>query len=297
MSNFDHINVFVAVVEHDGFAAAGRHLGVAKSTISRKVAELEERLGVRLLNRTTRQISTTDIGERFYGEAKIGIDALLRAERVAERALDEPRGTLRITSIANVAALDMGGLIDRYLRAYPETSIEFRADARTVDLVAEGFDVALRAGPMQDSTLMTRVLRTVDAILCAAPDYLESRGRPERPSDLKDHPCILLGTERLARGDQWRLTRGASEETVSVGGRVRVNDPASAHPLCVRGHGIAVLPEIVVRDDLQSGRLEHVLPDWSGGTLHLQAVFQGSKLLDPKTRAFVDMAMEHFEGF
>lgn len=293
MNSLDQIATFVAVVDAGGFTAAARQLGLPKSTVSRHVAELEERLGIQLLLRTTRSVRPTDLGERFYDEARSGVAAFERAERAAAQARQAPHGTLRVTTIPN-ATLGIGQLIERYLSLYPDVGVELRADPAVVDLVREGYDVAIRGGRLADSALMTRTLTTMESVLCAAPSYLARRGTPERPAELSEHDCVLLGTQRVERGETWRLTRGRATAEVTVHGRARFNEPSYAVAACRGGHGIAVLPHIAVADDLAQHHLVRVLPEWSAGTLHLQLVFPGSRLLDSKTRAFVDLAVAFF---
>src|SRR5215470_8312608 len=277
--------VFAAVADTGSFTAAARHLAMPKSTVSRKVGELEKRIGARLIQRTTRRLSLTDVG-RVYSEhcARVGREAD-EADLAVQQMQATPRGLLRITAPPSLRTL--GQIAAEFLERYPDVRIEVVCTEHHVDLVAEGFDLAVRVGPLTDSNLISRQLAVVKQVLVAAPGYLRRRGRPRKPMDLEEHETIGLGS-RPGPG-VWSLDKAGESVDVHVRRRLAVNDIGWVHDAARRGIGIALLPEFACKEDLQEGRLRQVLGEWSSGERPLYALYPTARHLSRKVIAFIDM--------
>jgi len=296
--DLNEIAIFVAVVEAGGFTAAARRLGLPKSTVSTRVARLEHRLGVRLLQRTTRSLGLTDVGAAFHQRcARIVADAE-EAERAITACNEAPRGLLRLTAPVDITAAYLGGPLAEFCRRYPDIAVELVSTDRVVDLVDEGFDVALRAGRLTQTTLMARRLAQVGSQLFASPAYLARHGRPRAPADLAGHACLVFSSPPEPR--RWRLRDPDGREVaVQVSGPLTVNSPDAIRRAMVAGLGIALLP--VFAGNVLAGaiaprgdEIEQVLPGWSGPESVLSVVYPSPRYLSPKVRAFVDFIVDHF---
>jgi DNA-binding transcriptional LysR family regulator len=274
------------VIDRGSMRGAAEALGVPKSTVGRRVAALERRLGVRLLERTTRQIHVTDAGKRYYDEAVVAVAALERAERAATDLQSAPKGTLRVAVPVNIGPLVPPMLVE-FARQYPELRVVVDVSDRAVDLVREGFDVALHAGTdrLRDSTLVSRRISQTAIQLFASGDYLRRRGTPRRPEDLLEHDCLVFGTSERAT---WELTRGRIKKKVQVHGRVAMNSQPALRDLAIAGMGIARLPEAVCREALARRQLEVVLPRFSTSPGGIFILYPGGRYVSPKVRAFVE---------
>jgi DNA-binding transcriptional LysR family regulator len=277
--------VFAAVADTGSFTAAARHLVMPKSTVSRKVGELEKRVGARLIQRTTRRLRLTDVG-RVYSEhcARISREAD-EADLAVQRMQATPRGLLRISAPPSFRTL--GQIAAEFLKRYPDVRIEVVCTERHVDLVAEGFDVAVRVGPLTDSNLIARKLAVVKQILVAAPGYLRRRGSPRGPVELQEHETIGLGSG--PGPGLWSLDKAGESVDVHVRRLLVVNDIEWVHEAARRGIGIALLPEFACKEDLQAGRLCQVLSEWSSGEMPLYALYPSPRHLSRKVLAFIDM--------
>jgi DNA-binding transcriptional LysR family regulator len=286
--NLDDVATFVRVVDRGSMSAAARELGLPKSTVSRRVSRLEEELGVRLLQRTTRKQTLTDAGVAYFDRVSGAVGCIHEAGEAAAELQDEPRGGLRITAPDNLFYL--GEIVATFAALYPEVVIEADVSSRNVDLVAEGFDLALRAGKLADSTLIARKLVSSPAWLAASTDYLDRGGRPEHPSQLASHE--LVGTSGMRK-----LALTSDEGTVELDWRPRIsgNGMAFARWTALAGGGIAPLPASEIMADLNEGRLERVLPRWqaTGGSLYV--VYPSGRHLPARTRAFRDHVIAWFE--
>jgi DNA-binding transcriptional LysR family regulator len=255
-----------------------------KSTVSRKVTELEARLKTRLLNRTTRKLSLTDAGRTYYDYCARIVSEIEDAELAVSNLQETPRGLLRVTTGINAAYL--GPIISDYLKRYPEVRIELLCTGRTVDLIEERFDLAVRAGALADSTLIARSLGSVRWFLVATPAYLKKRGRPRSLDDLKEHDCIVFGT--APKGAGFRLDSGAKSVNVAVSSRLLVNDFDVVHATAAAGLGLALLPAFQCLDDLRAKRLERVLRDWDAPSTPVHVVYPSTRYVSPKVKSFVD---------
>jgi DNA-binding transcriptional LysR family regulator len=301
MNNLEELAIFVAVVQAKGFSAAARNLGLPKSTVSTKVSRLEERLGVRLLQRTTRSLGLTDAGHAFYERCARIVADVEEAERQLSTLQSEPRGTLRITGPVDITATYLGAPLAAFAKRYPQVAVEMVATDRVVDLVNENFDVALRLGKLPPSTLVARPLAPIGSRLYASPKYLDEHGRPRSPKDLTKHACLVFTAPHDAA--TWRLSGpGDKSETVQVKGPLYVNSPDTVRDAALAGLGIVLLPvfacDTVLLDSANSmGQrgLERVLPKWQGPSGQLNVVYPSSRYLSPKVRAFVDFIVDHFK--
>ncbi|HEU5059498.1 MAG TPA: LysR family transcriptional regulator [Kofleriaceae bacterium] len=287
----NEMETFVAVVEGGTFSAAARALAVPVSTVSRHVSRLEERLGVRLLNRTTRRVTPTAPGQSYFERCRRIVAESRDAEEEVRELHGAPRGLLRISAPpSGLRASLVEDLVTAFMARYPQIEVELVAESRYVDLVAEGFDLALRGGILRDSALTARRLLRMRTGLVAAPDYLERRGRPRRVADLARHD--LLVQRAPGRQARWPLSPRGS---LPVRGRLTTNDMAVARAAAVAGLGIAYLPLVLVDRELDSGALETVLPSSVGrDTDGLHLVHAQGRLLAAKVRAFIDFAVAFF---
>ncbi|MBK1696262.1 LysR family transcriptional regulator [Rhodovibrio salinarum] len=295
---YEHLSamaVFARVVEEGSFSHAARGLGLSKSAVSKQVGRLEDRLGVRLLNRTTRQLSLTEAGTAFYEHCRQLVADAEAAESAVTHLAAAPRGTLRVNAPMSFGQLHVAPALPEFLAAYPELSVEMQLSDRTVDLIEEGFDLAIRIGQLRDSSLIARRLAPLRQVLCAAPSYLAAQGRPEHPHDLKDHECLIYSY--LSWGREWRFQGVDGELRVPIRGRLEINNGDALLAAARQGFGIVMLPSFLGADDLKAGRLEPLLQDWcepAAGGIH--AVFPASRNLSPKVRVFVDYLARRFAG-
>jgi DNA-binding transcriptional LysR family regulator len=291
----DDLDVLVRVVEHKSISAAARRLGVPKSTVSRAVARLEDSLGVRLLQRTTRALAPTDAGQRLYDDVLPHVEALRGAAACVTSAEGTPRGLLRVTAPNDLASLLLADLIARFVQRYPEITVELVLTPRTLDLIGENIDVALRAGNLRDSTLVARKLRETEIQLFASPVYLARRGTPRTLEELATHDCVLF---RAQNGrTRWSLDSKTGKSSVEVTGRVSSDDFAFLLAATVAGAGIALLPRFTAEPEVRAGRLARVLPSHAarGGAVYL--VHASAKHVPRKVAVFRDFVVETFTSF
>jgi DNA-binding transcriptional LysR family regulator len=282
--DLNEIVVFARVVQAGSFTAAAAQLGMPKSTVSRKVSELEERLGSRLLQRTTRALSLTDVGRTYYDYCARIVGEVEEAERAVSSLQGTPRGLLRMTAPVNVSFL--GPIVSEFLGRYPEVQIELFCTQRSVDLIEERYDLGIRAGALADSTLIARSLGIVRWFVVATPAYLEKRGRPSSPEQLKEHDCVLFGAG--AAGTVVTLEREDTSVQVSVSPRLFVSELDVLRTAVLAGLGIGVLPAFQCVPDLQARRLERVLRDWDVPATPVHVVYPSTRHLSPKVKTFID---------
>ena len=294
MEGFGAIPVFVAVVENSGFSAAARTLGVSKSAVSKRINKLEAQLGVRLLHRTTRKLSLTEAGERYFEHASRALAAAGQAEDAVTELQGEPQGNLKISSPMSFGRLHVAPLIPKLLQRHPKLQIDLVMDDRKVDLVAGGFDVAIRAGNLPASTLIARKLAPLRQVLCASPDYIDRYGRPGSPAELSGHNCVLYSYSSDA--DEWTLIGESGPETVTVSGNYQVNNSEALLEALREGVGIGRLPTFVAGPDLKTGRLVKLFESYRLPDFTIYAVFPERQYLPAKVRAFLDFTIEYFGG-
>jgi len=290
MEHLRDMALFVGVVNAMSFSGAAESLGMPKSSLSRRIAGLEAAIRVRLLNRTTRRIELTEAGAIYFARCTDIVEAAGVAHAQLRELVESPRGLLRVSMVADdLGTIELAPLVAAFARRHPGITFEIDLSPRRVDLLSERFDVAIRVGEQPDSSLTARRLTTVQPYLYAAPAYLGGRGTPAHPSDLAGHDCIRLPLG--ASGGRWTLLRGGEAIEIAVGGTFAVNNMGMVKRLAALGVGIGAVDEIMVRDDIASGRLAPVLPDWSLPPIPVYA-FTASRLLPAKTRAFIDFLAE-----
>ncbi|PTL75212.1 LysR family transcriptional regulator [Vitiosangium sp. GDMCC 1.1324] len=286
--------VFVRAVDDKGFSAAARRLGLTPSAVSKQVAHLEERLGTRLLRRTTHHLSLTEAGSIFYQRCQRILGELEDA-RLAMAALDErPRGTLRISAPAVLSELHVGTAVAAFQESFPEVQVELEASDRVVDLVEEGFDAAVRiAGSLKDSALVVRRLAAEERVLCASPFYLQRAGRPRAPEELVRHECLLFKPGRVVR--EWQFQGPEGTRNVRVQGRFMANNNLVLRQAALLGRGIANLPRYLVLEELRSGALVALLTEHVVAHRYIYLVYPHRQLTPLKVRAFADFLVRYFQ--
>jgi len=284
---------FVQVVDRGGFAAAGRLLGVPKSTISHRVQQLEAGLGIRLINRTSRRFGMTEVGQAFYANARATLEHADLAEASIRAHLIEPSGVVRMTTPVALAQFALRDLLPAYLARYPKVRIVQQATDVQVDIVAEGFDLALRGhgDDLPTSTLVQRKLADVPWQLFAGSAYLDERGTPQMPDDLVSHDAIAMGREASA---SWSLVRHEVEIVIPITPRFVSNDMVVLKDVAAAGLGIVALPAYVCWADVTSGRLRRVLPGWTAARSRVTALLPYRQGLLPAVRTLVDFLAQEF---
>jgi DNA-binding transcriptional LysR family regulator len=284
------LRALVKVVQTGSFTRAAEALNTQKAYLSRVVTQLERELGSRLLERTTRSLSLTEIGREFFERAVGILAAVEEAERAVQKAQGEPRGVLKLTCGVEFGMLAVSGWIRAYLERHPQVRVDADFTGRLVDIVHEGFDLAIRVGPLADSTLTARKLGELRYGLYAAPGYLARRTEPGQPADLTDHETLAFsgGSHQTT----WALSRGQQLERVTLQPRLRANNVFAVRDAAATGLGIAQLPVLVAESAVQTDRLRRVLTAWSPPTVPVHAVFASARYLTPKVRAFIDLANE-----
>lgn len=284
--------MFAKVAEHGSFAAAARATGVSVATVSRGVARLEERLGARLFNRTSRQLSLTEFGRTISEKAGEIYRQAEEAESSAREMSVQPRGLVRLAVPMSFGLRWVAPLLPGFFRAYPEVSIDLHLSDASVDLIADGFDAALRIAALPDSSLVARRLCAVTQFVVASPEYLRREGRPTHPGELADRPCLPYAYR--ARSAVWRFTNDAGdEESVMPTGPLRVTNADALLPALLDGLAIAELPEFIAGEYLADGRLEAILPGWSLTTGGLYFVTPSARARPAKVTALSDYFAEH----
>lgn len=292
MDRFDSMNVFVKVVETGSFAGAARRLNVSPGVVTTRIKDLEEHLGIRLLNRTTRNVSLTEVGRTFYEGCLRLLGEVEELERLASDLHRRPRGVLRVNATPSFGVLHLAPMIARFTALYPEVSVELILSDRMADLVDEGFDVAVRVEPLPESSLVARRLSPVHFVVCGAPSYLEQHPAPRTPEELADHNCLTLS--QFAHAD-WDFTGPRGEaHTVRVAGNLRANNAAALREAAVAGQGLVRQPTYLVGGDIKAGLLVPVLTDYMGTEATILALYPHRHHLSAKVRAFVDFLVERF---
>lgn len=290
MIDFNEIYVFVKVVEAGSFVGASKQLGMPSTTVSRKVQKLEEALGVRLLQRSTRKLYLTDVGQQYFERCQQSLVGLEEATTMASQARSMPSGVLRITSPMDFAVNYLQPWVDDFLRTYPEVNIELEVADRYVDLLDERIDIAFRSGELEDSSLVARRIGPKQSILCASPDYLARAGQPGAAEDLIQHDCVIMGTS-LAN-QHWRLRTESGEVKVSVKGRYAVDNMQLVVNALVSSMGIALVPYPLVHALLKKGELVQVLKGCEPAVQSIYVVYPSHKQLASHVRAFIDYVVE-----
>ncbi len=259
--DYNDVPLFVRVVESGSFTSAAQALGLPKSSVSRSIARLEQDLGVRLLQRTTRKLAPTDAGQAFFERVRGALAGVDDAANAVRELGGEPRGVVRVTAPADAYAFGAAEAVADFVRRYPSIRVEFALTTRRVDLVAEGFDLAIRAGRLEDSTLVARRIGLAPLALFASPAYLKRRGHPKSLAELAQHDCVLFRSH--GGKATWTLEGPDGEQSVEVHGRISVDDMAFMMRACVAGAGIGLFPAPLAREPLARGLLQSLLRDYT----------------------------------
>ena len=289
------MQALVAVVDARSFTQAARRLGLPKSTLSRRVQALEERLGVALLRRTTRHLEPTEAGEEYVFHCRQILASVAEAERAIAEHSQAPRGRLRVALPTEMAVALFADWIADFLQLYPEIEIEVDTGfgLRDIDLLAERLDVALRLGPLPPSNLVTRKLGELRSGLYASPAYIDKVGLPESPASLVGYNCLMIGHLPLS-SQEWRMNAGRQRQSVTVRGNTAVNNISMLRAMTLAGVGVALLPDLLVQSDLASGQLVRLLPEWEYEKTQVSLLF-AQRELPVKTRLFVDFICQRLE--
>ena len=286
-----NVHVLAAVVEGGGFARAAEALGLTPSGVSRAIARLEARIGVRLLDRTTRSVNLTDEGRLFYASINPLVLGIEDAVTRAAGSSGSVRGRLRVNTDAFTSRLLLSPHIRRFLELYPQLSLELIARDQLGDLVAEGFDVAVRFGEPPSSSLVARKLIDTRIVTVATPDYLDRHGRPEKPADLSNHLCIQVRDPVTGQPFAWEFQRGRKLIKVSTSGQLLLTDVGTILGTCLSGVGVAQIKALGIQELLDDGQLIDLFPDWPDERFPLNALYPSRHLPAAKVRAFIDFVM------
>ena len=290
MDRLTSLTAFVRVVDSGGFSAAGRRLNMSTTMVSNHVQSLEDRLGARLLNRTTRKVSLTEVGKAYYDRAVQILADLEQADDIAGALQSTPRGTLRVYTATHIVQF-VSPVVAEYLSAYPEAKVDLSIGERTIDLIDEGFDIAIRLTPPPDSSLIVRSLATWRHVLCCSPDYFERHGRPQQLSELTDRNCIR---HALYPYDEWRFVdRKGTPASVRVSGNLISNSGETLRRAALQGVGVCLAAGFLIADDLESGRLIRLLPEYRPVEFAMNAIYPHRHHLSAKVRSFIDLLVHH----
>ncbi|HUL13346.1 MAG TPA: LysR substrate-binding domain-containing protein [Methylococcaceae bacterium] len=294
MDKLTSMIVFTKVAKAGSFAAAAKELNLSRAMATKHVMQLENNLGIRLLNRTTRNLSLTEVGTAYLERCLQILDDIEETELSVTRLQTEPRGTLKLNATPFFGAYHLAPAIAAYAEVYPDVNVELVLQAGYVDLIEEGFDLAIHLDNLDDSSLIARKLGSSQRVVCGSPDYFKKRGVPETPNDLKKHNCLVNSS--LPPRDQWQFSEPESGETtvVKVAGTMEANVADALRMAAISGLGLVLLPTYMVGQDLRKGRLQAVLKDFIPAPLEIHAVYPHRKHLSAKVRTFVDFLHERF---
>lgn len=292
MDRFQEMRVFAAVVDAGSFVGAAADLDMSKAATSRHVGDLESRLGVRLLHRTTRRLSLTEEGRVFYARCKEVLSDVDEAEAEVTARTGVARGQLKITAPLSFGLLHLASLWPEFMARHPEVTLDVTLGDRTVDLLEEGFDLAVRIARLPASSLISRALGSTRMVLCASPDYLKRRAAPRHPSDLAAHEVVVYNL--LAMGESWEFNGPDGQVIAPVRPRMRTNSGDTCRVAALQGRGIVLQPTFIVGADLDSGALVELMPEYRSIELGIYAVYPSRRHVAPKVRVLVDFLADAF---
>ncbi len=295
VDRLSEMEAFINVVDNSGFTGAAKRLGISKSAVSKHISALEERLGARLLDRTTRRVSPTEIGMSYYDRAKRVLTEAADADQMVTSMQSSPRGLLKISVPVSFGALFAGRAITAFLAAFPDVKIDLVLDDRFADIISDGYDLALRIGALPNSSLKVRKIAETQSLLVASPDYLGEFGTPNSIDDLLRHK--LLHYSMLSNGNSWRIvSRTGEERQIRTGGSLTANNGDVLVQAMIDGLGIGFAPSFFLCDHLKSGALKPILTDHPQPITGIHLVYPPGLYTQPKTRAFIDFMVEYFKG-
>ncbi len=291
MDNLADIAVFCRVVERGSFTLAADDLAISRAVVSKYISRLEDRLGARLLHRTTRRLSLTEAGAALFEASRGALERIEEAEAAVAQFQTLPKGRLKVSAPMSFGILHLGPALAEFAREFPQVTLDLRLDDRYVNLVEEGVDVAVRIGALTDSTLVARRVATTRAVACASPAYLKEFGEPETPEDLATHNCLLYAY--LSSANVWRFRAPDGREIpVAVGGTLRANNGIVLVEAAVAGQGILMTPSFYVGPLIREGKLKRILSGYLLPDLGIHAVYPQRDFVPPKVRAFVDFLVK-----
>ena len=292
MDKLDAMNAFARVVATGSYAEAARRLGLTRSAVSKAVTELEQVLGARLLDRTTRRVTPTEAGRAYFERVQGILAAVEETEEAVARLHDVPKGLLKINAPMSFGVLYLAAAVAEFMVAYPDLKIELQLNDRFIDPIEEGVDVTVRIGALTDSSLIARRLAPARRVLAAAPGYLERFGTPLTPEDLAQHRALSFG--HSSAGHRWELSHGGEAVTITVASCLCSNNGDVLRTAALDGNGIVFLPTFLIGPDIRQGRLTVVLPDYPPTELGIFAVYAPNRFLAAKTRLFIDFLSARF---
>mgnify|MGYP003116289111 FL=1 len=294
MKDINATLIFAAVIDEGSFSGAADRLGVTKSAVSKRITTLEARLGVKLLSRTTRKLSLTEAGERYLIHVREALRAIEDAEFAAGELQEVPQGVLKISSPMSFGRLHVAPVIPQFLKKYPQIKIQMDMSDMSPDLVGGGYDIALHAGELSETSLVRRKLAPLHSVLCASESYIDEFGPPLMPDELVRHNCLLYSYHTSV--DEWVFTKNGTDTRIQVSGSYQVNNSEALREAILQGIGIGRLPTFLAGPDIQSGRLVPVLQDFEMPMKEIYAVFPERKYLPQKVRVFIDFMVDYLGG-
>lgn len=292
MDKLSSLKAFVKVVELGSFSEAGRQLRLSRSAVSKYIADLENDLGVQLLNRTTRQASPTENGQAYFERALSILADLDAADQMVAHQQSTPRGLLRVNAPMSFGTIKLGPALADFMALYPELQIQLVLTDEHVDPVQEGLDVTLRIAELESSSLIARKIMPIARVICASPDYLAAHGTPKHPSELRRHKLLTYGF--LLTGNQWKLSGPDGDHWIQPDWTLCANNAEVLRDAAVKGRGVALLPAFLAERQLESGALQTILPDYTAPTIALYAIYPPTRHLAMKVRLFIDFLVEQF---
>ena len=287
MSTHENLETFVAAVRSGSFAGAARQLGLSPAMVGRRIQALEERYGARLIERTTRTQRLTALGESFYAQAETVLDATAELDELTRSTPGRLEGRVRLTGPATLGTHRLAAIVAKFCEAHPAVTVEMALSDRRADIIAEGYDFAVRIGELQTSSMIARPVGTYRLLVCAAPDYLAQHPQPNHPSELARHRC-LINLNMVPRG-RWPFVSPEGETVVAeIEGQLQIDNGEAQKAAALAGAGMVYLPVDLARDDLAAGRLVQVLPEWRTLTLPINIVYPSRRLVPRRVTALMD---------
>jgi DNA-binding transcriptional LysR family regulator len=293
MDRLSAMTSFVKVVENGGFSAAARRLDISTSIVTTHIQALEDLLGVRLLNRSTRKVSLTDVGQAYYERCVQILSDIEEANQIAEATQIKPRGILRL-NVASAVPPVIAPSIAEFVALYPDTSVRVTMTSRMPDLIEEGFDLSIRVAPASDLNLIVRHLGTYRWMVCGAPSYFASHGRPQHPAELAQHNCLIYYDSPWGRA--WEFAGPDGKQVVSLSGNLEANDGEALRQAGILGQGLVCVPSFMVADQLKSGQLLPILQKFLPAESHIDAFYPHRRHLSAKVRSFIDLVTKNFRA-
>jgi len=292
MDKLNSMAIFVEVVNGESFTAAAEKTGLSRAQVSKSVNQLETYLGARLLNRTTRRISLTETGRIYHERCKAILNDIEEVEGIAGEQASKPHGRLTISAPTSFGILHLNEAIPQYMKQYPQVQISLSLADRFIDVVAEGFDLAIRIAELEDSSLIARRIAQCKRVFCASPEYLDRYGTPKVPQDLAIHQCLIYSND--LKPDTWILHGSNGTESIKVNGPMFADNGDILKAAAISGLGVTLLPTFIAGPDLGAGRLRQVLPDYCPPEISIYVVFPSRRYLSAKVKTFVDFLSGYY---